>query len=342
MSARAVILGCAGPSLSDEERAFFRAADPWGFIVFKRNVETPEQVRALTSALRDAVGRDCLIFVDQEGGRVQRLGPPHWRPRPPGAAYGQLYAQDRDAGLDAARLGFRAVAHELRAVGLDADCMPILDVPRDGADPIIGDRALGLDSAAVAAVGRAVMEGLHLGGVASVIKHAPGHGRADVDSHLKLPVVSSSLEELEADLAPFADLADAPMAMTAHVVYAALDPDRPATTSPDVIAKLIRGRAGFDGLVMTDDLSMQALEGPMALRARNSIAAGCDMLLHCNGDMEEMAAVLTEAPELVGAAASRAQDAVDIARQTPDAFDPIEGEARLDALLEPVWRPAVA
>ena len=326
---RALILGCSGPALTPDEAAFFRDAAPWGFIVFRRNVESPDQLRRLTAALRETVGRaDAPVLIDQEGGRVQRMGPPHWPKYPAGRRYGGL-----DDGLAAARLGARLMAHDLTDVGVNVDCAPVLDVPVAGSHDIIGDRAYADEPAEVAAFGRAVAEGLMAGGVLPVMKHVPGHGRAGVDSHLSLPVVTATRAELEArDFAPFRALADLPMAMTAHVVFTALDPSRPATTSPEVIASVIRGAIGFDGLLMSDDLSMQALSGTLRERAAAALGAGCDVALHCNGAMAEMRGVAEAAPELAGPALRRAEAA--LARlAAPETLDVAEARARLDAAL---------
>jgi beta-N-acetylhexosaminidase len=333
MSARAVILGLLGETLTRGERDFFRAADPWGFIVFKRNVRDRAQLKALTAELRAAVGRDAPVFVDQEGGRVQRLTPPEWRDRPPARAFAELFVRAPDQAVEAAQLGHRLMAHDLREVGIDADCAPVLDTPQPGADPIIGDRAFGTSSEAVIRLGRAALDGLAEGGVAGVIKHMPGHGRADADSHLSLPCAKADAASLEAvDLAPFKALADAPMAMSAHVLYPAWDKDRPATTSSRIIAEIVRGKIGFDGLLMTDDLSMKALKGSFGERAAAALAAGCDVILHCNGSREEMDAVLGATPRLEGEALARAKRA-EAARGEPQPFDPKAGQARLDALL---------
>lgn len=332
-SARALILGLAGETLASDERAFFKEADPWGFIVFKRNVRDRAQLKALTASLRDTVGRDAPIFVDQEGGRVQRLGPPVWPPRKAAGVFAALYASEPDGAEEAVRLNHRLMAHDLREVGLDADCAPVLDTPKPGADPIIGDRAFGAEAEGIVRLARAALEGLAAGGVAGVVKHMPGHGRADVDSHLELPRVTADAETLaRTDLLPFKALADAPMAMTAHVLYAAWDPERPATLSPKVIAEIIRGAIGFDGLLMTDDLSMKALKAPFAERASSAIAAGCDIVLHCNGDRAEMEAVVGATPRLAGASLVRAMIA-EAARGRPDDFDPAAAQARLDTLL---------
>jgi beta-N-acetylhexosaminidase len=335
MTARALIAGCSGPELTPDERAFFRDARPWGFILFKRNIESPEQVRALTGALRDTVGAaDAPILVDQEGGRVQRLGPPHWRRYPPGRAYGRASPEDPLMGREMARLGARLIADELLSVGINVDCLPVLDVPVPGAHDIIGDRAYAEEPAAVAVLGRAAAEGLLAGGVLPVIKHMPGHGRAGADSHEALPVVQASRKELEEiDFEPFRVLADMPLAMTAHVVYTALDPEHPATTSRVVMEEIIRGHIGYDGLVMTDDLSMHALSGSFRGRAEAAFAAGCDMALHCNGSMEEMSAVAEAAPVLAGDALRRANAALARITHDPEPLDPVDARARLDSAL---------
>ncbi|MGJ3264631.1 MAG: beta-N-acetylhexosaminidase [Salinarimonas sp.] len=331
----AMILGLAGPTLAPEEAAFFRDVDPWGFILFKRNVETPGQVRALCAALREAVGRDAPILVDQEGGRVQRLGPPHWPAHPPAAVYHRL---DRplDERIDLCRLGARLIAAELAEVGIDVDCVPCLDVPVPGAHGIIGDRAYADTPALVARYGRAAADGLLDEGVLPVVKHIPGHGRAGVDSHLALPRVEAPRADLEAsDLAPFVALADMPLGMTAHVVYTALDADAPATTSARVIAEVIRREIGFDGLLMTDDLGMKALAGGFDARARAALAAGCDVVLHCSGAMEEMRAVAAVTPALAGDAARRADAALALRRRRAAPLDPVDARARLAAALAP-------
>lgn len=289
----AAILGCAGLSLTDEEKRFFEATNPYGFILFARNVDTPQQVRALVSALRASVGRpDAPVLIDQEGGRVQRLRPPHWRKAPPGEPFARLAETNPAAAREALRLNFRLIGRELADLGIDVDCAPVLDVPVPGAHDVIGDRAYGHSPRQVADLGRAVMDGLLDEGVLPVIKHIPGHGRSMVDSHLHLPVVEASLAELEAqDFPPFRALADAPWAMTAHVVYKALDPHAPATTSAKVVSEIIRGAIGFTGVLISDDLSMKALGGRFEDRATGSLDAGCDLVLHCNGEMAEMEAV---------------------------------------------------
>ena len=297
---RAVIFGCAGPALSPEERRFFSDADPLGFILFARNCRDPDQLAGLVTALRASVERsDAPVLIDQEGGRVARLGPPHWRAAPAAGRFAALWRTDPDAARTAARANARLMAAELAAVGITVDCAPVLDVPVAGADPIIGDRAHGDAAEPVAALGRAVCEGLRDGGVLPVIKHIPGHGRARGDSHKVLPVIDTPHAELaRTDFVPFRALADQPIGMTAHVVYRALDPDRPATISAKVIGGVIRGEIGFDGFLLSDDVTMPALAGPMSARAQDSIAAGCDAVLHCNGAMDEMREVAAATPPL--------------------------------------------
>ncbi|MDX5331407.1 MAG: beta-N-acetylhexosaminidase [Caulobacteraceae bacterium] len=333
MSIQASIFGCAGPRLSADEAAFFAEVNPWGFILFKRNVETPDQVRRLTDALRACVGRpDAPILIDQEGGRVQRLGPPHWPVYPPGRAYGTLAGNDPLLRREITRLGARLIAHDLAALGINVDCVPVLDVPQAGAHDIIGDRAYGLTPEEVAYLGRAAAEGLIAGGVLPIIKHIPGHGRALADSHLDLPVVDASREALSSvDFAPFRVLSDMPMAMTAHVVYAAIDPRRPATTSRRAIREVIRGEIGFSGLLMSDDLSMKALSGDFAERTRASLAAGCDVVLHCNGDMAEMKPIAEACRPLSGQSRRRAEAALARLARNPEPFDVEEGRARFAA-----------
>jgi beta-N-acetylhexosaminidase len=336
MSLRACILGCAGPTLSTQEAAFFRDVKPWGFILFGRNVENPDQVRRLTEALRDTAGRaDAPILVDQEGGRVQRLKAPHWRTYPPGRAYGRLAGNDPLLKREITRLGARLIAHDLAALGINVDCVPVLDVPDPGGHEIIGDRAYGQTPDEVASLGRAAAEGLIAGGVLPVIKHIPGHGRAMADSHIELPVVEAGYGELDArDFPPFRALSDMPMAMSAHVIFTAVDPKRPATTSRKVNRQVIRGAIGFDGLLMTDDLSMKALQGDFTARARDSLAAGCDVVLHCNGDMGEMRAVVAGTGDLKGKAARRAQAALARIPRKVEPLDVAEAVARFEAAFE--------
>ena len=316
----------------------FRDVRPWGFILFKRNVETPGQVRALVEALRETVGRlDAPVLIDQEGGRVQRLGPPHWRRYPPGRAYGEV-SRDSWVRREVARLGARLMAHDLAMLGVNVDCLPVLDVPAPDGHEVIGDRAYGDTPDEVAMLGRAAAEGLIAGGVLPVIKHIPGHGRARADSHLDLPVVEASLGELDArDFAPFRGLSDMPMAMTAHVVYSAIDKSAPATTSRRAVRRIIRGSIGFDGLLMSDDLSMKALQGDFAERARASLAAGCDVVLHCNGDMAEMKAVLAGTKPLAGRAKARADAALARLPRRIEPFDAEAARARFDAAFGGRW-----
>lgn len=317
--ARAFITGLSGPLLTPDDKAFLREARPWGLIVFKRNVIDPAQVLTLVSDFRDAVGTEAPVLVDQEGGRVQRLGPPHWAAYPAGVAYGALYDRDPGDGVAAARLGARLIAHDLTQVGIDVDCLPLADVPAPGASPVIGDRAYGHSAAKVAAIAAAIADGLMDGGVLPVLKHLPGHGRACADSHAELPVVEADRATLEAsDFAAFKPLAGLPLGMTAHVVFTAFDPTLPATTSPTMIAQVIRERIGFDGALMSDDVSMGALSGTPGERARAALAAGCDLVLHCNGDLGEMQAVAQEAPQLSGAARRRTDAALSARRVAGD------------------------
>ncbi len=321
MAARAFISGLSGLTLTADERAFIREAQPWGLILFKRNVSKPEQVSELTKSFRDAIGRDAPILVDQEGGRVQRLGPPHWPVYPPGAVYGALYDREKSLGLTCSRLAGHLLAADLRVLGIDTDCLPIADVPVEGHDPIIGDRAYGTEPGKVAAIAGAVAQGLLAGGVLPVLKHLPGHGRAKADSHHKLPVVDTDRATLEAtDFAAFKPLANLPLGMTAHVVFSAIDPAQPATTSATMVREVIRGFIGFQGLLMSDDVSMGALSGTIADRSHAALRAGCDVVLHCNGDLAEMAAVAGAAPPLSGVAAKRADSAL-AARGAREEFD---------------------
>jgi beta-N-acetylhexosaminidase len=309
---KAMILGCAGKTLTDEEVRFYQSERPWGFILFARNIGETGQVRDLVSAMRDSVGRpDAPVFIDQEGGRVQRLRPPIAPNYPAGAALGALYSRDREAGLRAAWLMSRLHAFDLRRLGLTADCLPVLDVPVEGASDVIGSRAYGHDPDIVTALGRAAAEGLIAGGVLPVMKHMPGHGRAFSDSHHELPVVDATPADLlSRDFAPFRALNTLPAAMTAHVVYTAIDPDRPATTSPIVIETIIRGAIGFDGLLISDDTSMKALSGDFPEKAAAILAAGCDLVLHCNGVMAEMAGIASRTTRLEGKSLERAERAL--------------------------------
>lgn len=341
MSMRAFITGVLGLELSADERAFIRSELPWGFILFKRNVDTPEQVIRLVQELRDAVDRpDAPVLIDQEGGRVQRLRPPHWPDYPPGALFGRLYDVDRALGLSAARLSARLIAADLAELGITVDCLPLADVPVAGADAVIGDRAYGTEPGKVSSIARAVTDGLDQGGILPVLKHIPGHGRATADSHLRLPAVDTPKIELErTDFAAFRPLANLPMAMTAHVVFSALDPAHPATTSATIIEQVIRGSIGFQGLLMSDDVGMNALAGSIAERTKALLAAGCDMVLACSGEPEEMHQVARETPELSGKALARAKAAL-ASRQAPKPFDRDAARAELDGLIGRLGAPS--
>lgn len=318
---KSAIFGCSGPVLTEDERAFFEQHKPWGFILFARNIVDGEQIRTLTAALRKSVGRDdAPIFLDQEGGRVQRLRPPLAQNYPPAATFGALYKADQKAGLRATYLLSRLHAFDLLRYGITADCLPVLDVPVAGAHDVIGDRAYAHEPEIVSILGRAASDGLLAGGVLPVIKHIPGHGRAGADSHFDLPHVDTSHEELSrTDFVPFKALADLGMAMTAHVIYDSLDPAAPATTSSKLISDIIRGEIGFDGLLMSDDVSMKALKGSFEDRTRQIFAAGCDIALHCNGVMEEMQAVISQVPFLAERALERAELALAPLGQADDA-----------------------
>jgi len=331
----AVVFGCAGTRLAPAEAALFRAADPLGFILFRRNVESPAQVRALVDELRSVVGRaDAPVLVDQEGGRVQRLRGPAWPPLPPARAIGDLALRDQDAGRRAAFLLGRILAAELRPLGIDVNCVPVADVTAPGTTEAIGDRAFGDDPATVTALAGALAAGTLSGGLLPVVKHLPGHGRAVVDSHHETPHVDASRADLEArDFAPFRALQALPCAMVAHVVYANVDPLRPASVSPAVIGTLIRREFGFDGFLFSDDIDMDALAGSPADRARAVLAAGCDAALHCNGRMAEMEAIAATVPRLTPAARRRWALARCYPDPEPEPFDPVAGRRRLDDLL---------
>jgi beta-N-acetylhexosaminidase len=335
MMMKPLILGASGLSLTSEEAAFFAHHRPCGFILFKRNIETPEQVRALVTSMREAARNpDVLVLIDQEGGRVARLRPPHWREYPTGATFGALYAHSAKNGLEAARLGARLIADDLTSLGINVDCLPVLDVPLEGAHDVIGDRAYGRTPAIVTALGGAAAVGLMDGGVLPVIKHIPGHGRAMADSHHDLPIVTATRAELDAqDFAPFAALNTLPLAMTAHVIFTAIDPHNPATTSPSLIRDIIRGQMGFDGLLMSDDLSMKALSGDFAQRRAQSLAAGCDVVLHCNGVMEEMVPIAEGCPDMAVEAQRRFTAALSHLARPRAPFDRGKAEARFAELL---------
>jgi beta-N-acetylhexosaminidase len=328
------IYGCAGLTLSAAERDFFRDVKPWGFILFARNISNATQVRILIAQLRDTVGDEKTpVLIDQEGGRVARLKPPQWQARPPAAVFGNLHQANPEAAREATYLNARLIAHDLAELGINVDCLPVLDVPVPGAHDIIGDRAFATDPSTIIALARAQIDGLMDGGVLPVMKHIPGHGRAGADSHLALPRVAASAEELSAsDFVTFRSLDQCPIAMTAHVVYESIDPQRPATTSPKVIRDVIRGEIGFNGLLMSDDLSMKALDGPLSVRAKAALFAGCDLALHCNGDMDEMRDVASEVKALDGLALKRSEQALAQLR-VPAPFDPAAAAARLAGLL---------
>ena len=329
-----LILGLAGTALTDAERGFFREVDPAGFILFKRNVTDRAQMRALTDELRAVAGRDDVpILIDQEGGRVARMQPPEWPAFPHGSDFDRLYDVAPMSAIEAIRANAQALAVMLREVGVNVDALPLLDVRQPGAHDIIGDRALGTEPLRVAALGRATLEGLKAGGAVGVVKHMPGHGRSMSDSHVELPVVGASAEELETDIAPFKALAWAPMGMTAHVVYTAWDKHLPGSLSPTVIGQIIRGKIGFDGLLMSDDLGMHALKGSFTDRAAGVIAAGCDIALHCSGDMDEMQACAKGVTEIGPRARERlgAAMATIAARADGAAFEALV--AKRDALL---------
>ena len=334
MAPRAFICGCSSTVLTADEEAFIRQSDPWGLILFKRNVADRAQMRALTDRFRELTGRtDAAVLIDQEGGRVQRMAADHW-PAYPSAARLAATATDSVVQVRNVFLAARLIAHDLAEVGVNVDCLPVLDLPVPGSHAIIGDRAYGEDPETVARLGRAAAEGLIAGGVLPVFKHVPGHGRARADSHLELPTVETSREELErSDFAPFRANADLPVAMTAHVVFKAIDPDRPATLSPIVVNEIIRGFIGFDGLLMSDDLSMKALAGTFRDRARALFAAGVDIALHCNGDLAEAGEVAAEAPELSGKARERAEKALARIAGERLAFDPVDSREKLAVAL---------
>jgi beta-N-acetylhexosaminidase len=334
MATKAFICGVSGLQVTQEERDFLRAEQPWGFILFRWNVRDRAQAAALVADLRSTVGRpDAPILIDQEGGRVQRLRPPEWPAYPSGATFGQLYDTATEQGLRAAWLSARLIADDLSELGITVDCLPVADVPVAGADDVIGDRAYGHEPAKVAAISRAVVDGLEAGGVLPILKHIPGHGRATADSHLKLPIVDTPLADLErTDFAAFRPLKALPMAMTAHVVFTALDRAQPATTSATIIADVIRGSIGFQGLLMSDDVSMNALQGTLAERTRASVAAGCDMILHCNSKPDEMRQVAANTPLLAGEALVRA-DAALATRKAPQPLDRNAARAELDDLI---------
>ena len=336
----AAIFGCSGAELNAEEKSFFRDADPLGFIIFSRNVENPSQLHKLVSDLRETVGRESVpVLIDQEGGRVARLGQPNWPTFPPAETYAKIFAHNNENGVTAAHLGGRLIGHELFQLGITVDCAPVLDIPQPSADPIIGDRAFGNDVETIITLARAFAEGLMHSGVAPVIKHIPGHGRALVDSHEHLPRVDATMDELEKDFSTFKALNYMPWAMTAHVVYTAIDDKNPATLSSDVIANIIRKQIGFRGFLVSDDLSMKALEGEMQSRAQLALGAGCDAVLHCNGDMEEMVKVASGAKQITSSSWARfklgnlQRHIAGEEEKEDDEFDLSEAKNNFDALI---------
>ena len=331
---RAAIYGLEAFELSGDERGFFRDAEPAGFILFRRNCDNPDQLLRLTDSLRDLTGRpDLPILIDQEGGRVARMRPPAWPAFPAAERFAQLYALAPSSAIEAARSNARAIALCLRACGINVNALPLLDVRQEGASDIIGDRALGAEPMQVAALGRVVLDGMASAGVIGIVKHMPGHGRALVDSHKELPVVTADAQTLETDIEPFERLRAAPMGMTAHVVYQAWDAKRPASLSSIVIGEIIRGRIGFDGFLMSDDIGMEALQGDFGSRAAGVVAAGCDVALHCSGKMKEMIAVADAAPALASAGEERLARALAITLVDGDGPDFAEAIAKRDALL---------
>ena len=331
---QAAIYGLEGLALTDDERAFFRDSEPAGFILFRRNCDNQEQMLRLTDSLRDISGRDDVpILIDQEGGRVARMRPPQWPAFPPAERFADLYRLAPSSAIEAVRANARALGLMLRSVGVNVNALPLLDVRQEGASDIIGDRALGSEPMQVAALGRAVLDGMASAGVVGIVKHMPGHGRALVDSHKELPVVTASDQELETDLEPFERLASAPMGMTAHVVYTTWDAERPASLSPTVIRAVIRERIGFDGWLMSDDLGMEALKGDFASRAAGVVAAGCDVALHCSGIMDEMVAVASAVPPMSGKGEERLARAMATTRLELDRLDFAQEIAKRDQLL---------
>ena len=328
----AVIFGLSGPKLTPAERVFFRDADPWAFILFARNIENPAQLVRLTSDLREAVGRDCLIFVDQEGGRVQRLTTPHWRKYPSGVTFSKLYDKSPKLGMRAAYLSYRLIADDLRSAGIAADCAPVLDLPQADADPIISDRAFGEQTGKIIDIANAVMAGLMSGGVAPVIKHIPGHGRAEVDSHKALPYIKASRQTLESkDFIPFRELNEAPMAMTAHAVYECSSRSA-LTVSKKSLTELVRGAIGFNGLLMSDDLDMKALKGGLTRKTERALAAGCDVALQCSGQLIDMVQVAKGAALLSGSAKRRSIVA-ELCAEDITPFDRVAAISEFDTIL---------
>jgi beta-N-acetylhexosaminidase len=335
MRCKSLILGCAGTTFSADEEAFFSAVKPWGLILFRRNIADPDQILALCARFRALVGRDdAPVLIDQEGGRVQRMGPPLWRRYPAARSYLEATSGDVAKATDLARLGSRLIAHDLKACGITVDCMPVLDCPVEGANDAIGDRAYARDPESLSAIAQGAAEGLLEGGVLPIIKHMPGHGRAMVDSHYALPVVKEDRATLEvSDFLPFRTLSHYPVAMTGHIVFDAIDASHPATTSKAVIENIIRGWIGFDGLLLSDDLSMKALSGDFGQRTAALFAAGCDVALHCNGLMVEAKAVAEAAPDLAGRSLERAVSALSWLDRPQTMLDPVEAGKIIDRVL---------
>ena len=331
---QAAIYGLAGTELTAEEAAFFADSSPSGYILFKRNIESREQLRRLTDALRDLEGHDEVpILIDQEGGRVARMRPPEWQSFPPGEAFDRLYQLAPSSAIEAARVNARALGLMLNEVGINVDCLPMLDVRQPGANDIVGDRALGSEPMQVASLGKAILDGLKSAGVLGVIKHIPGHGRALADSHLELPVVDAGEDELAIDIEPFERLRDAAMGMTSHLLYTEWDAERPASQSPIVIHDIIRQRIGFDGFLMSDDIGMEALAGDHGQRAAACVAAGCDVALHCDGKIENMILVANAVPALSAEGEARLSRAMAMRFTPDDEMDFAEAVAKRDALL---------
>lgn len=341
---RACVLGIGGTALSNWEKGFFREADPYGFILFARNVENREQVRALNNSLREVVGNSNVpIFVDQEGGRVMRLKPPHWRKIPAAGVFGELFSRNREDAREAAYINARLMAMDLRDAGFNTTCAPVLDLRFPGMSDVVGDRSYGADVGIVVMLASAVAAGLLDGGIAPVIKHIPGHGRASVDSHKDLPVVTASREDLsKLDFAPFGQMKDVLAAMSAHLLFTAIDDQRPGTVSPTVINDVIRYEIGFENLLISDDLSMEALGGSIGSRTHECLRAGCDVALHCNGKRTEMEEVVSMAPLLTGSALQRAQvftnQIAGFKAETPSSSQLADWRIRLAELLAPVWK----
>lgn len=328
------IFGIGGPSLTQDERAFFTEADPVGYILLGRNIQTREQLRALTDELRTLQGRDrLLIGIDQEGGRVARMKPPEWSAFPSGAVFDRLYQIAPASAIEAARVNAHALALELAEVGITVDFHPPLDLPQPGAHDVIGDRALGHEPMQVAALGRAILDGFAKAGVLGCIKHMPGHGRSVVDTHKEMPTVTASEEELEHDLAPFIRLNQTPVGMTGHLLFTAWDAERPSTLSPIIIEEIIRGKIGFDGLLLTDDIDMEALEGTIPERAERAIAAGCDVVLNCWARLDDMSGIAERCGTMRAASMARLDRALAAMGEAPESFEHGELIARRDALL---------